>query len=81
MKTQDPNACILAFEPNSNAYIEQLPTLPSPDVLNVAMAKEQMTNDLKNWYKDTKDAEDCIKREIETVFRYSQDNDVIIRFT
>ena len=81
LKTQDPDACILAYEPNSDAYIEQFPSLPSPDVLNVKMAKEQMKEDLKSWYRDTPDADSKIAREISTVFRYAQDNDVIIRFS
>ena len=80
LKTQDPNASILAYEPNSDAYIEQLPKLPSSDILNVAMAKKQMREDLKNWYRDTDDADKNIERDISTVFRYAHDNDVIIRF-
>ena len=81
LKTQDPEACVLAYEPNSDAYIEQFPSLPSPDVLNVKMAKEQMLKDLKSWYRDTPDADKKIDRDISTVFRYAQDNDVIIRFS
>lgn len=81
LKTQDPDACILAYEPNSDAYIEQLPSLPSPDVMNVAMAKKQMLEDLKSWYRDTEDADKKIERDISTVFRYASDNDVIIRFS
>lgn len=80
LKTQDPNACILAYEPNSDAYIEQFPSLPSPDVLDVTMAKKQMRDDLRCWYKDTEDAEQKIERDVSTVFRYANDNDVIIRF-
>ena len=81
LKTQDPDACILAYESNSDAYIEQFPTLPSPDVMNVKMAKEQMKEDLKSWYRDTPDAESKIDKDISTVFRYAQDTDVIIRFS
>ena len=80
LKTQDPNACILAYEPNSDAYIEQLPELPSPDVENVVEAKKRLESNLRSWYKDTKNAEEKIKRDLETVFRYAKDNDVIIRF-
>lgn len=80
LKTQDPDACILAYELNSDAYIEQFPALPSPDILNVKMAKEQMREDLKSWYRDSADAESKIERAVNTVFRYAKDNDVIIRF-
>lgn len=44
LKTQDPNACILAYEQNSDAYIEQFPGLPSPDILTVAEAKKIVFN-------------------------------------
>lgn len=80
LKTQDPNACILAYEPNSNAYIEQLPELPSSDVENVAEAKKRLECNLRSWYKDSENAEEKIKRDLENVFRYAKDNDVIIRF-
>ena len=80
LKTQDPNACILAYEPNSDAYIEQLPELPSSDVENVAEAKKRLESNLRSWYKDSENAEEKIKRDLENVFRYAKDNDVIIRF-
>ena len=80
LKTQDPNACILAYEPNSDAYIEQLPELPSSDVENVAEAKKRLESNLRSWYKDSENAEEKIKRDLEIVFRYAKDNDVIIRF-
>lgn len=80
LKTQDPKACILAYEPNSDAYIEQFPDLPSPEVETVAEARKRMASSLKSWYRDTDRAEERIKQDLETVFRYAQDNDVIIRF-
>ena len=80
LKTQDPNACILAYEENSFAYIEQLPKLPSPDICTVAEDKIRMRESLESWYKNSPDAEMKIKKEIEQTFRYAKDNDVIIRF-
>ena len=80
LKTQDPNACILAYEPNSFAYIEQWPTLPNPDICTVAEDKKRMEESLKHWYKDTKNAKEKIAKEIEQTFRYAQDNDIIIKF-
>lgn len=80
LKTQDPNACILAYEPNSFAYIEQLPRLPSPDICTVAEDKAMMREHLKNWYKGTKGAETQIEKEIEQTYRYARDNDIIIKF-
>lgn len=81
LKTQDPNACVLAYERNSDAYIEQLPDLPSPDILTVAEAKKIMGEDLKSWYKDVSDAQVKIENDLSTVFRYAEDNDIVIRFS
>lgn len=80
LQTQDPDACVLAYEQNSDAYIEQLPDLPNCDIQNVAQAKKQMREDLKSWYRDTPDADQKIERDIDTVFRYAEDKDVVIRF-
>ena len=64
LKTQDPNACILAYEPNSFAYIEQLPGLPSSDICTVKEDREKQKEFLKNWYKDTPNAEQKIEDEL-----------------
>lgn len=80
LKTQDPNACILAYEPNSLAYIEQLPGLPSSDVCTVKEDREKQREFLKNWYKDTPNTEQKIEDELAEMYRYAQDNDVIIKF-
>ena len=81
LKTQDPNACILAYERNSDAYIEQLPNLPSFDILTVAEAKKIMRENLVSWYKDVSDAQVKIENDLSTVFRYAEDNDIVIRFS
>ncbi len=80
LQTQDQDACVLAYEQNSDAYIEQLPDLPNCDIQNVAQAKKQMREDLKSWYRDTPDAEQKIEKDIAVVFRYAEDNDVVIKF-
>ena len=80
LKTQDPNACILAYEPNSFAYIEQLPSLPNPDICTVAESKAEMRKSLEHWHKDTTNAEEKINKEIEKAYRYAEDTDIIIKF-
>lgn len=40
LQTQDPKACILAFEPNSNAYIEQFRKIPNQYISTVKDAKD-----------------------------------------
>ena len=78
---QDPDACILAFEPNSNAYIEQFPSLPSPDICTVEECKKNTEKHLRQWYRDTEGAEEKIAKELETIFRYADDKDIVIEFT
>ena len=80
LKTQNPNACILAYENNSFAYIEQWPDLPNHDILTVAEDKKLMEKDLKNWYKGIQDADKKIKADIEKTYRYAKDDDIIIKF-
>jgi len=80
LATQDPDACVLAYEANSLAYIEQLPTLPNESICTVAEMKAREENHLRGWYKGCEDAEERIREDIKTIFRYSKDNDVIIGF-
>lgn len=80
LKTQDPNACILAYEVNSMAYIEQFPNLPNSDICTVKEAREEHRENLKNWYKNTPNATKKIEEEIANTYRYAKDNDIIIKF-
>lgn len=80
LKTQDPNACVLAYEQNSFAYIEQWPTLPNASICTVKEHKHRAEEDLKNWYRDDPDAKKKIAYDIEKTYRYTKDNDVIIEF-
>ena len=80
LKTQDPNACILAYEPNSFAYIEQSATLPNSDICTVAEDKVATRKNLEHWYKGTKGAKFKVERDLDKTYRYAHDNDVIIKF-
>ena len=80
LQEQDQNACILAYEPNSDAYIEQLDDLPNCDICTVAKAKKDMNDNLLIWYKDMPDKDAKAERDINTVFRYAKDADVILNF-
>lgn len=80
LQEQDQNACILVYEPNSDAYIEQLDDLPNCDICTVAKAKKDMKDNLLNWYKDMPDKDAKAERDINTVFRYAKDADVILNF-
>ena len=64
LKKQDPNACVLAYEQNSFAYIEQLPELPSHDICTVAEDKKNMEESLRSWYKNDSEVDIKIKKEI-----------------
>lgn len=80
LQTQDPDACVLAYDQNSDAYIEQLPALPSYDICNVAQCKKDMRGSLEQWYRGCEDADKRIDRDLRTVFRYAEDNDIVLRF-
>lgn len=80
LATQDPDSCVLAYEQNSFAYIEQLPELPNESICTVAEKKVRIEEDMRSWYKGCEDAEEKVKEHIKTTFRYSMDNDVIIEF-
>ena len=71
LKTQDPNACILAYEENSFAYIEQWPVLPNTDICTVAEDKIRMKKDLENWYKGSSGSDIEIKKELDRTYRYA----------
>ena len=81
LKTQDPNACILAYEQNSFAYIEQMPELPSLDICTVAEDKKNLEESLHRWYKGDPKADEKILKEIEQTYRYAKDSDIVIKFT
>lgn len=81
LQKQDPDACILAYEQNSFAYIEQFPSLPSPDICTVAEDKARLKEDLENWYRGSPGSDMKIKKEIEMTYRYAKDSDVIIKFS
>lgn len=80
LQKQDQDACILAYEPNSDAYIEQLDDLPNYDICTVAKAKADMRRGLLDWYRDIPDKESKVDKSVSIVFRYAKDNDVIIKF-
>lgn len=84
LKTQDPKGCILAFETNSNAYIEQFRELPSNYVCSVKDAKEQERSWLKQFYRGTdpkkegyNTLEELVEAKVKEVFRYAEDSDVV----
>lgn len=79
LKTQDSNACILAYEPNSFAFIEQLPDLPSRAICTIAEDKKNLESHLRNFYRDSLDVDAKVKQELELTYRYARDNDVVIQ--
>lgn len=80
LKKQNPNACILGYEPNSLAYIEQPKDLKHT-VMTVREDKVRAKADLENWYRH--DPEDVrnqkVKKDMDEMYRYSEDDDVIIK--
>ena len=71
---------MLAWEPNSSAYIEQPAGLPSPDVCTAGQCRADMERGLRQWYKGSEGAEGRIKKELDAAFRYAEPGDVVIKF-
>lgn len=76
LQTQNPDACILAYEPNSNAYIEQMDDIPNRNVCRVGDALPLEREWLECAYKDPEEVE----RNMTELFRYAKADDVIIGF-
>ena len=81
LKTLDQEASVLAFEPNSNAYIEQFPDLPNQCVCTVAEDKKREEMLAKGWYRGTENAEESVRKHLSEVYRYAKDSDVVFNFS
>lgn len=84
LKKQDPKACILGFETNSNAYIEQFREIPNHCICTVREAKEEEREWIRNSYRGydpEKDGfstlDELVESKVNEVFRYAEDNDII----
>ena len=81
LKKQNPDACILVYEQNSGAWIEQSKDL-SRTMNTVCELKEKEREWLESWYKN--DPEEKRKRKIKAylkeTFRYAKDDDICISF-
>ena len=82
LQKQNPKACVLGFEPNSNAWIEQHKKLPSISIKTVREEKEQERKSMNSWYRHDPDdiRQQKVEAHIKEVFRYAEDDDVVIRF-
>lgn len=79
LKTQNPNACVVGFERNSNAYIEQFKEIPNHYICTVKEMKKRDRESLKQWYKDSapEERKKKIKEDLAVTYRYTEDDDVI----
>lgn len=75
-----PDAKVLAYELNSNAYVSQPGPLPNLHVNTVAEWKKAERRSLEGWFKGSVDAEEKVNKEMTELFRYASDDDVIIGF-
>ena len=80
LKTCNPDACVLAYEINSDAYIEQLPELPNMHICTVTEDREMEREHLQRVYRGDVDAEKKIESKLSTIYRYAKDDDVVINF-
>ena len=80
LKTQDPEANILYYEPNSNAYIEMFGEFPgNPVVMTMAESLEIDRKNLMGSYRGLSDMEGRVEREMEELYRYSKGKDIVLR--
>jgi len=85
LQTQDPKACILAFEPNSNAYTEQFRDIPNHCITTVRDAKERERDYVRQMYAKVPPEtygcatlDEVVENRVKEVFRYAQDSDIVI---
>ena len=80
LATCNPDACIVAYEDNSFAYTEQMPELPNHCICTVKQDKEWERENLERWYKDTENAKSKIDLDMQELYRYVDDDDIVLRF-
>lgn len=79
LKTQNPRACVVGFERNSNAYIEYPKELPNMYVCTVKEDKKRARKSIKSWYKHESPEEITkkVREQMKEMYRYVEDDDVI----
>ena len=81
LKKQDPNALVVGYEPNSYAYISQSKDLPSVQIRTVKDDKIYEYAHLMEHYRHlSEDRKKRIEEKLNEMYRYVQDQDVIIQF-
>ena len=79
LKTQNPNACIMTYEPNSFGYIEQPPALPNHFICTVAENRGRERKYLmEKWYGGMDDAKTRCEKDLAETYRYCKDDDIVI---
>ena len=75
LSKQNPNAGLMYFEINSNAWWE-----PSPDMFcTVAEEKPRERAAQMSWYRGKEDIEKKVDKGMKEVFRYVEDDDICVR--
>ena len=82
LKKQDPNALVVGYEPNSYAYISQSKDLPSAQIRTVKDDKIHEYAHLMEHYRhlSEEDRKKKIEENLNEMYRYVQNQDVIIQF-
>lgn len=79
LSTCNPDANIVAFEINSNAYTQQFPNLPNQYICTVAEDKKNEREYATRWYKGVWNAEKKVEEHMKDLYRYVNDDDVVFR--
>lgn len=78
LKDKDPNSLVLIYEPNSFAYISQFKD-PKMSFVKVSDAKIEERKYWEKFYKGNKNKEKIVNDKVEELFRYSRNNDIIMK--
>ena len=77
LKTCNPDACVVGYEINANAYTEQLPELPNVSICTVEEDKKREFERLNRLFGSD---EYVVENQMEELYRYVKDDDIIVRF-
>lgn len=80
LKTQDPNACVVYTENNSNAWCELPKELPNQYIHTIEEDKKSEKEWLEHWFKNTENKDAQINEQMEELYRYSEDKDICLKF-
>lgn len=75
LSRQNPDAGLMYFEMNSNAWCDMSPNM----FCTVADEKKRELANQRGWWKDIDGADEKVAAEMKEIFRYVEDDDICVR--